>query len=242
MICEETHRAALEQMGSTSSRASPCCFVHRDRGLHLVVHGDDLTALGIHPDLDVYEKELAKSSELKIKGRIGEKTELKTMRILNRIVTLTPEGLIYESDPRHAELMVRNLGIGGSKGAGPPGAKLPDISDEAPKDNGTDPWDDEPWRDSKPDGYSEVGTVGDGDADDKKSCGNLLDSHEKRELEQLKACVLQSLYGYSEWTGEYPERFLPTANNTAKLTQESCTCTGISPELLAYIGGSYGDR
>ena len=131
--------------------------------------------------------------------------------------------------------MVRNLGLGESEGVGTPGVKLPDISDEAQKENGTDPWDDEPWRDSKPNGYSEVGTIGD-DNDDKNSCGNLLDSHEKREFEQLKACVLQSLYGYSECTGESPERFIPTADSTANLTQESSTCTGISPELLAYIG------
>ena len=200
MIWEETYRAALEQVGFTAGRASPCCFVHRDRGLHVVNHGHDLTAFGLQPDLDRYEKELAKSFELKIRGRFGKNTEVKTMRILNRIVTLTPEGLIYESDPRNAELMVRNLGLGESKEVGTPGVKLPDISDEAPKDHGTDPWDDEPWRDSKSDGYSEVGTVGDDD-DDKNTCGNLLDSHEKREFEQLKACIIHSLYGYSDGAG-----------------------------------------
>ena len=63
MIWEGTYRAALEQMGFTAGRASPCCFVHRQQGLHLVVHGDDLTALELHPDLDWYEKEFAKSFE-----------------------------------------------------------------------------------------------------------------------------------------------------------------------------------
>ena len=62
--------------------------------------------MGTNGMIDWYEKELAKSFELEIRGLIGENTESKTMRILNRIVTLTPEGLIYESDPRHAELMV----------------------------------------------------------------------------------------------------------------------------------------
>jgi hypothetical protein len=204
-----------------------------------VVHGDDLTALGLQPDLDWYEKELAKSFELKIRGRIGENTELKTMRILNRIVTLTP-GLIYESDPRHAELMVRNVSLGESKRVGTPGVKLPDISDEAPKDNGTEPWDDEPWRDSNTNNDSEIGTTGDDDNDNvKNGCGNLLDSHEKREFDQLKACVIQSLYGYSECTGASPERFTTMADSTAKPTQGSSTCTGISPELLAYIGGGH---
>ena len=104
-----------------------------------MVHGDDLTALGLQPDFDWYEKELAKSFELKFRGRIRENAELHIKRILNRIVTLTPEGLIYESAPRHAELMVRNLGLGESKGVGTPGVKLPDISDEAPKDMGLIP-------------------------------------------------------------------------------------------------------
>ena len=94
MIWEETYRAALEQMGFTAGRASPCCVVHRNRGLHLVVHGNDLTALGLQPDLAWYEKELAKSFQLKLRRCIGEDTELKTVRILNRIFTLTPEGLI----------------------------------------------------------------------------------------------------------------------------------------------------
>ena len=35
MIWEDTYRAALEQMGFTAGRASPCCFVSKDRGLHL---------------------------------------------------------------------------------------------------------------------------------------------------------------------------------------------------------------
>ena len=78
---------------------------HKDRSIHLVVHGDDLTAMRLRADLDWYEERLGQSLEVKIRGRIGEDTTLKTMRILNRIVTLTDEGLVYESDPCHAELM-----------------------------------------------------------------------------------------------------------------------------------------
>ena len=39
---------------------------------------------------------------------MGDNAPYKTMRILNRIVTLTPNGLTYEADPRHGELLVRN--------------------------------------------------------------------------------------------------------------------------------------
>ena len=83
MIWEETYRAALERMGFTAGKGSPCCFHHVDRHLSLVVHGDDLTAMGLQEDLDWYESELGKSFKLKIRGRLGEDCELKEMRILN---------------------------------------------------------------------------------------------------------------------------------------------------------------
>ena len=64
-----------------------------------MVHGDDLTAMGLSKDLDWYEAELAKSFKLKVRGRLGEDCELKDMRILNRIITLTEHGVMYEADP-----------------------------------------------------------------------------------------------------------------------------------------------
>ena len=60
-----------------------------------MVHGDDLTAMGLATDLDWYETQLAKSFELKIRGRLGEDCSLKEMRILNRIVTITSAGVQY---------------------------------------------------------------------------------------------------------------------------------------------------
>ena len=81
---EETYRAALEEIGFTAGRASPCCFFHTDRSIHLVVHGDHLTAMGLQAGLDWYKGRLGQSFKLKICGRIGKDTNLKTMRILNR--------------------------------------------------------------------------------------------------------------------------------------------------------------
>ena len=58
----------------------------------MVVHGYDLTALGLRADLGWYQQELAKSCKLKIRGRLGEDCGLKEMRILNRIITLIDAG------------------------------------------------------------------------------------------------------------------------------------------------------
>ena len=53
------------------------------------------------------------------------------MRILNRIVTIQDGGLRYESDPRHAELLIRNMGV--SNSVGTPGVKDGDLTHQAPK-------------------------------------------------------------------------------------------------------------
>ena len=54
MIWEDCYRNALEDMGFKSSVASPCCFHHPTKGLHVVVHGDDFTCLGLDADIDYY--------------------------------------------------------------------------------------------------------------------------------------------------------------------------------------------
>ena len=71
-IWEDTYRGALEEMGFPSGIASPCCFHHPSRNLHLVVHGDDFTTMGVKADIDWFEKTLADHSVLKIRGRLGD--------------------------------------------------------------------------------------------------------------------------------------------------------------------------
>ena len=47
--------------------------------------------------------------DVNLKGRLGtEIGDCKQMRVLNRIVTVTDEGLEYEPDPRHIELLMRD--------------------------------------------------------------------------------------------------------------------------------------
>ena len=123
-IWEDTYRGALEQMGFQSGIASPCCFFHPARNLHLVVHGDDFTTMGCKADLDWMEVELAKHFELKIRGRLGENCDgPQQIRILNRIVTITDEGLLYEADPRHVDLLSQSLGLTVTNSVLTPGVK-----------------------------------------------------------------------------------------------------------------------
>ena len=48
-IWEHVYRGALEAMGFKSGVASPCCFVHEEPCLSVIVRGDDSTALGTNP-------------------------------------------------------------------------------------------------------------------------------------------------------------------------------------------------
>ena len=129
-IWEQCYVDALIGMGFAQGVASPCSFRHEAWGVAVVVHGDDFTALGTDHGLNLYEQGLAKCFECKLKGRLGlgPKDE-KEMRVLNRIVRVSPEGLSYEADPRHCELLAKSLGLQEAKTVATPGVKKP-FSDE----------------------------------------------------------------------------------------------------------------
>ena len=100
------------------------------------MHGDDFTALGLDDDLDWYETEFAKHFELKIRGRIGEGCGGENeIRILNRIVRLTPEGLTYEADPRHVDILAASLGLAAANAVTTPGVKSTEADYTAQKAN-----------------------------------------------------------------------------------------------------------
>ena len=110
-------------MGIRVGKASPCVMFHPDRNLRLVVHGDDFTVLGWETQLDWYWEQVTRKFESKVKGRIGPASgDEKSMRVLNRLVHWTSEGIEYEADQRHAELIIQELNLkADSKGVNTPG-------------------------------------------------------------------------------------------------------------------------
>ena len=65
--------------------------------------------------------------ECKLKGRLGTgDNDMKEMRVLNRIVRITPDGLLYEADPRHAEMLIKAFKLEDSKPVVTPGVKPSD--------------------------------------------------------------------------------------------------------------------
>ena len=122
---EFAYAEELEALGFIRGKATPCAFYHPAHNLRLVVHGDDFTVLGHESDLDWFRRGISAVFEVKFRGRIGpEDTGLKSIRILSRVVHWTEEGIEYEADQRHAEVIVNGLELGrGVKSVSTPGCK-----------------------------------------------------------------------------------------------------------------------
>eukprot|EP00969_Alexandrium_andersonii_P184420 8147606-Alexandrium_andersonii.AAC.1 len=91
---EECYRAVHKDMGFAQGRASTCVFFHKAWKVWVVIHGDGFTALGTAEALGWYRKGIQARMSTKVKGRLGPRREdMNEMRVLNRIVTWTDEGI-----------------------------------------------------------------------------------------------------------------------------------------------------
>ena len=115
----------LESVGFTRGRASPCNFFHSERRISLTVHGDDFTSTGTERDLRWLDAQLKDKFEVKTKllGPDAGRGHLQELRVLNRILAWTELGVTYEADQRHAEIIVRELGLEGAKAVMTPGSR-----------------------------------------------------------------------------------------------------------------------
>ncbi len=113
----------LEGLGFVTGSATPCNFFHPERKISTTVHGDDFTSTGRESDLRWFEKRMA--SEFEIKTDVlgpgpGHKRQL---RVLNRIIEWKGHGITYEADQRHAEIVIRELGLEQAKAVATPGTR-----------------------------------------------------------------------------------------------------------------------
>jgi hypothetical protein len=114
----------LAKMGFTRGQASPCCFHNAKTEVQCVVHGDDFVFVGKGEDLAKIEKQMQAGFLIKLMGRLGgDADDCKELCILNRVLRWMPEGIRYEADPRHAEILVKGL-TDGLHSIGTPGVRL----------------------------------------------------------------------------------------------------------------------
>ena len=62
--------------------------------------------------LHKYAASFLEQVDVNLRGRLGEDNDdLKYIRLLNRILRVTDDGLFCEADPRHVELLSRSFGL-----------------------------------------------------------------------------------------------------------------------------------
>jgi len=123
---EEEYTKFMIKNGFIQGKSNPCLFYHPGKDIRAVIYGDDFTMLGSDDALDWFrkavEKKLGGRYEISHKGRLGpEKHDDKRVRLLNRVIEWTHEGIRYEADQRHAEIIVKLLGVGEKSSLSTPG-------------------------------------------------------------------------------------------------------------------------
>ena len=74
----------LQSAGFTAGKVSPCNFYHKERGMALIVHGDDFTVSGPEGDLVWLRDYLAVSWEIKATSLGPESHQAQEISVLNR--------------------------------------------------------------------------------------------------------------------------------------------------------------
>ena len=108
-------------LGFERGKWNPCIYNHKKRRIKMMIHGDDFMMVCDREQVGFVRAELEKRFTVKVEVAGHGEGEMKEVKVLNRVVTATEEGWEYEADQRHAEIIVKEMGVDGSSGVGSPG-------------------------------------------------------------------------------------------------------------------------
>ena len=119
---EEDYATKLKSIGFVRGVFAPTTFFCKELQVRAVVHGDDFVFLGPGSALGQVRRHMQKWYELKVRSMLGpEPGDDKQATILGRILRWGSTALTYEADPKHAELLIKGLGLD----AGSTGVQMP---------------------------------------------------------------------------------------------------------------------
>ena len=114
----------LRAAGYVQGKANPCLFFHKGKGVSVMVHGDDFIAVGPGQRLGHLKETLENKYKIKTEQLGCGEGMQEEVRILNKIVRQTSAGIELEADPRHAEIVVKELGLKDARPSPVPGSKI----------------------------------------------------------------------------------------------------------------------
>lgn len=113
----------LIKMGFKAGRATPCVFYHQQKGLRAYIHGDDFVVVGMPKDMHWMQEQLEQKYELIVELLGPDQGQKQEVRVFNRILRWTKDGIEYEADPRQAEIILQQLNVKACKAVATPGTK-----------------------------------------------------------------------------------------------------------------------
>ena len=126
-IWQQTYSQLLKDNNVEAGKAWPAIFSHEASDTIFMCHGDDFIVLGDEAGQKAIEDMLKQKFEYRVDGCIGPEPQDGTvMTVLNRILEYNKQtGLLtYEADPRHAEMIVKQLGLQDAKPVVTPSEKM----------------------------------------------------------------------------------------------------------------------
>ena len=114
-------RKVMSKIGFQVGKYNVSTYFHKGRNLKTLVHGDDFVTTGRRVDVKWFKELLSKRFDIKTAVVGRQEGEDKEARILNRLIRVTDDGWEYEADQRHAELIIKTLGMEESKPVVSPG-------------------------------------------------------------------------------------------------------------------------
>jgi hypothetical protein len=109
---EEHYSNLLRKNGFTRLKSVPVSFVHKERDMIGVVHGDDFVWEGKDEDLDWVLAVLQKEYGLKNRGRLGfGPNDVRRIDMLGRNIELTDDGISWSGDSRHQKRLEEYFGM-----------------------------------------------------------------------------------------------------------------------------------
>ena len=107
MNWEAEINGTMKELGYLKGKASTCVYRHCTMNSTAAIHGDDILTEGSEKDMREIFKKLSAKYECKM-SMIGEGKHVgKKLKILNRTIEWTKEGITIEADKRHAEEIIK---------------------------------------------------------------------------------------------------------------------------------------
>ena len=121
-----TYTEHLVRLGFVQGKASLCNFRHESKDIDLTVHGDDFLIVADSIELKWLEQQMKERYEVKCNTLGPDEGMQREARILNRTLKWLANGITYESDTKHAKIVVKECGVETGRVAKVPGSKRPE--------------------------------------------------------------------------------------------------------------------